>query len=865
MSTLTRRTNARALAVYTMVFLAVSALVFYPFWSQGRTFIYYYAGQERDGFTQHYTAFVYIGRYIRDFFAGLFRGCFELKHFDFTLGYGEDVIQSLGYYGFGDPLMLLSALVPQRRVSGFYQVYILLELWLAGLSFCLFGREKGYEDRWILPGALIYVFSGFALWAGLCHPEFLAPMIYFPLMLLGVERVLVGKRPIFLAVTTAVYALTGYYWLFVGTLFTCLYALVRFFEGKRGLKDLWQFFLRAAGAYVLGLMMAAPLFLPNVVGFLQSNRTGGERAMPALVATGEQARAALTGLIAPGSWNFAALGAVVLPALLLLFARREKKYRGLQILAALLSLFCVLPVVGWLCNAGAYESTRWYVFLNCFACFVVLSGLDELARLSSRTAMICALALLLYTWAVWNGGEAERLGLAALMGTVLLLLLLGGLRPRIGERTVCILLTLLVAANGVLNAHTAFREYVPMFAEAGLVEAETVSMPANVVPTGEVWQRVDQDYPNNPNASMLLDRAGVASYFSTSNGTVARFMSRMELPLYNKVLFPDLNGRAALNAMFSVRWFAGENGRGAPYGFKPVGNGVWEDNNVLPLGFTYDTLVSEEYWSNLSAMERQELLLRAAYVPGMTPAGETPESRLLSVSVDSVEGRGAYLETGELNAYEAGGSLILTFDGLPNSETYLRLPGVKLAWADTPRLRMTVQGGGQEQDYLFSSDNFLWHSDQESTLIHLGYFEQGLTQLTLTFEQPGGLKLDGVELWCLPMDDYEEQRAALRRESLTDIRVDTDHISGKITTVGRRVLAFAFPYSPGWTVEVDGTRAETHKVNDLLLGVELNAGEHTVTLRYHSPGFRIGLILAGCGLCGLGAMLLYRKKERKAA
>jgi len=132
MSTLEPRANVRRLAVYTAVFLAVAALVFQPFLSQGRTFIYYYAGQERDGFTQHYTAFVYIGRYIREFLSGLLRGQFELKHFDFALGYGEDVIQSLGYYGFGDPLMLLSALVPQRLTETFYQVYILLELWLGG-------------------------------------------------------------------------------------------------------------------------------------------------------------------------------------------------------------------------------------------------------------------------------------------------------------------------------------------------------------------------------------------------------------------------------------------------------------------------------------------------------------------------------------------------------------------------------------------------------------------------------------------------------------------------------------------------------------------------------------------------------------
>lgn len=867
MSTLDRRTNVRALAVYTVAFLAVAALAFFPFWSQGRTFIYYYAGQERDGFTQHYTAFVYIGRYIREFFAGLFQGQFELKHFDFALGYGEDVIQSLGYYGFGDPLMLLSALVPQRLASGFYQVYILLELWLAGVSFRFFGKEKGYEGRWLLPASLIYVFSGFALWAGLCHPEFLAPMIWFPLMLVGIERVLAEKRPVFLAVVTAIYALTGYYWLFMGTLFTGLYALVRFLEENRGWKRFRSFFLRAAGGYVLGLMCAAPLFLPNVIGFLQSNRGVGERGMPALLATGEQARCALISIIAPGQWNFAGLAAIVLPAVLLLLFRRGKKWRGLQVLTGLLCIFCVMPVVGWVCNAGAYATTRWYVFLDFFAALVVLTALDELTALSCRTTIICALSVFLYSWAVWNSGAMERYALAALMVSVVALLLLGLLRAKMGERMMCALLTVLVAGNGVLNANLVSKEYVSMFAPWGLVDSEVASMPANSVPEGAPWQRLDQDYPNNPNASMILDYAGVASYFSTSNGNTARFLSEMELPSHNKVLFPHLDSRAALNGVLSTRWFAGtgQEGRSVPYGYALVGDGLWEDKGVLPLGFTYDTIVSEKSWAGLSALERQELMLRAVYAEGVTPAGEMPGSRLVSADITHVDGQGAWLEQGELNAYEAGSSLTLTFEGLPRSETYLRLPGVKLAWADTPQFSVTVQAGEAKQQYTFSSDNFLWHSEQQAVALHLGYSEQGLDQLTLSFDQPGGLRMDGVELWCQPMDEYQSWRDARRAESLTDVQVGTDCITGRITTTGRRVLAFAIPYSPGWRIEIDGQPARALKANDFLLAVELEAGEHTVELRYHSPGFGLGMFLSAVGLAAVAVMLLYRRKDRKAA
>ncbi len=861
MSRLRPGKNVRPLAVYTLVFALAAALVFFPFWSEGRTFIYYFAGQERDGYTQHYTAFVYIGRYLRELVGGLFRGQLALKHFDFTLGYGEDVIQSLGYYGFGDPLMLLSALVPQRLAEAFYQVYILLELWLSGLAFGVFGREKGYEDGRILPCALVYVFSGFALWAGLCHPEFLAPTIWFPLLLTGLERVLAGRRPVFLAVVTALYALTGYYWLFMGTIFLCLYALVRVLEqpGQR-ICRLWNVFWRGAGGYLLGLCLAAPIFIPNVVGFLQSNRVGGDKEMPALFADWEQIKGSLLSLVGAGEWNFAALGGAVLPAVVLLLTRKERKYRGLQVLTVLLGLFAVMPVCGWLFNVGAYETTRWYVFSNFFLVFVLLAMLDELTVPKCPAVLMCLGVVLLYGWAALDGGWQQWWIPFVLLAVTALILPLMGLA---GRRVAAVGLTALMLVNVTINAHQAFSGYVDMFAPAGLVERQTAAMPANAIPGGEIWQRVDQEYRGNPNASMLLDRAGVSSYFSTSNGHTARFLTEMELPLHNKVLFPDLDGRWSLHTVLTTRWFAGQGGRTPPYGYTPASEGVWEDTGVLPLGFTYDTIISEEEWAAMSALERQERLVQGAYVPGLAPAGQLPESKLQPVDILSVGEQDASWYQNELNAWEPGGALILHVDAPAGSEVYLRLDDPEVTWGESSTFSFAVMAGEDVRSYVLTSDTFLWHSEQDGVLLHLGYHEEGLEQVTLTFDRPGGLTARGLEVWALPVDDFAAQRDELRRESLTDVTVDTDRITGSVTTTGERVMAFAIPYSTGWRAHVDGERIPTLKVNDLLLGVQLGAGEHRVELTYHSPGFGMGLFLCGVGLVCLG-LLRRPTKDRKA-
>ena len=89
----------------------------------------------------------------------------------------------------GDPLNLLSVAVPTRYMAYFYSFLVVLRLYLAGLAFsgyCFYmGRKKNLA---VLTGALCYVFCGYALFGAIRHPFFLNPMIYFPLILTGVEK-----------------------------------------------------------------------------------------------------------------------------------------------------------------------------------------------------------------------------------------------------------------------------------------------------------------------------------------------------------------------------------------------------------------------------------------------------------------------------------------------------------------------------------------------------------------------------------------------------------------------------------------------------------------------------------------------------
>ena len=64
------------------------------------------------------------------------------------------------------------------------------------------------------------------------------------------------------------------------------------------------------------------------------------------------------------------------------------------------------------------------------------------------------------------------------------------------------------------------------------------------------------------------------------------------------------------------------------------------------------------------------------------------------------------------------------------------------------------------------------------------------------------------------------------------------------------ILLLSIPYDEGWTIKLDGSKAETFPVGDALTGVRARAGDHTVVMSYLPPGF-----LPGLGLTALGIAL----------
>ncbi len=99
-----------------------------------------------------------------------------------------------------------------------------------------------------------------------------------------------------------------------------------------------------------------------------------------------------------------------------------------------------------------------------------------------------------------------------------------------------------------------------------------------------------------------------------------------------------------------------------------------------------------------------------------------------------------------------------------------------------------------------------------------------------------------------------------------------DELHGTVTIPeGRSLLFTTIPYDEGWKVTVDGRSTSTISVlNDTLLAVRINPGEHEISFRYRPSCVRNGWIFTAAGSAVLltgcfteGMIPVYRKKRKR--
>lgn len=896
--------------LYTIVFAVISLVIYGCFYFNGKSLVW-----SHDGVPQHINALAYYGKYLRNVLKTLvFDHKISLPMWDMHIGYGSDILTTLHYYVIGDPLTLFSVFVPEKNTEILYEILIFLRIYLAGITFSIycFYRENPKQATFI--GCLVYIFAGWTIYASMKHPYFSNPMIYLPLVLMGIDKVYKKEKPYLFIWATAVAAMSNFYFFYMISIFMVLYAAFRYFGifRKRSVKDVFQWFLKFAGFYLVALMIAALIFLPVVMTLFGTERFQAQNYVPLLYDRiyYEKYLGCLIGenMI---QWGVAGYSAVAMAGVFVIFSKK-KKYTGLKLGFVLLNLFLLIPFAGHVLNGFSYVSNRWIWAYGMLIAYILVQAYPELFTLQMREKRRIFIMLLVYCVLalVSKSARTERNSMAVMLLVLAVFTVLSYGNIFMQGKYLCGMLVAVLVTSIILNVSYQYsyeKNYLSEFEEKNRALEELQDGPDRTILSldGSSSSRYDQYKTGSyVNTAMYMGTNSTSYYFSVANGNISRFFDEMYLNTPWDYHYSSLDGRTILDRLASVKYFAVKrNGYGyIPYGYDEEAAStkkyrIYEDEDSLPLGYTYDSWISREKYEKLSVTEKQQALLQGAVVENSS----LPETQL---SFDDKKadftleaGKGCKIKDGKVIVTKKNAKISIGYRGEPKSEVYLIAKNLDFSayspreqvsdkkwnslteyeknqilyeddnwryWKESKESAVEVSLGSVDKTIRIFTDKYNGYSGRHNFLLNMGYKNYSAGTMTLTFSMPGEYTFDDLYLVCQPMESVEKQTEKLGKESLENVSMETNKIAGDIDVSSDKFLAFSIPYSDGFRAYVDGKKVDLIKANSMYMGIELKKGKHEIVLTYCTPYIVPGLILTATGLLLFLLIAVSYRKPKKS-
>ena len=167
--------------------------------------------------------------------------------------------------------------------------------------------------------------------------------------------------------------------------------------------------------------------------------------------------------------------------------------------------------------------------------------------------------------------------------------------------------------------------------------------------------------------------------------------------------------------------------------------------------------------------------------------------------------------------------------------------------------------GNGRIDYAMRNNQY--YCGRHDFAYNFGYTEQGLTTLTVVLPYAGYYTFDRIDIECQTFDTVSARSDKLSAESLQNVQLGTNSLTGEVTVSAPKVLVIQIPYSAGWSATVDGKPAELLRANTAFVGLELAPGCHTIALHYKTPGLAAGITVSLAGVLAFaGVAVFYRRR-----
>lgn len=906
--------------LYSLVFVFLSFFVFSSFIFNGKSFIW-----TVDGINQHYPALVYLGQYLREFIKNILHGDFQLPMWDLSIGLGADVLTSLNYYSFGDPVDLFSIFFRSSKMEYCYNFLVILRLYLAGFAFCKFCFEIKKNRYQTLIGSISYIFCGYALIA-IRHPFFINPMIYLPLVLIGVERIFKKKSSKFFIFSIAVTAISNFYFLYMITIMAFIYALIKYsFQKYRTIKEFFKLLGKFIAVYLLGIGLSAVIFFPVCLAFLSNPRGAVTGDFNLLFYDKSYYMNIITNIFKAdtfGYWSIIGISSVSILCIILLFCRKvtTDRQKKLRFAFVIFTVFLMIPFFGFVFNGFSYITNRWvfsYAFLLSLITVEMIPSLLHLEAREKKLIQIIVTLLALFTIIFEYNRDKE-----SMRGCIILLIttaIIFYMNINMRQKKLFIL-----ALTGVSVISMSFGSYsiagnnrVSEYMDRGASYENIINSPQSAILklNDKSIYRIQDKEMKKGNFSLVMNTNTTTNFFSLTGDNITDYSLDLANPRLEAAFrLVGFENRAPLLTLAAVKYIVLDekaSQREVPYGFEPIKKYkankifggktkgyIYKNKYNLPIGYVYDKVFLQNEYMKLDYSDREQVQTGAAIVTSNNtslPKYNVKNNQKILLKKDKIiekisENPNIEYKNNKLYISKSGISCSIQIPEQIGKELYFEICGMKYEdknfikknisknqtlsnleknqiqiqhrfWKPSTETTIGLQVEDYQTDVRLRTKNNDYFFNQSDYLFDIGEGTEKKLSIILDFQKAGVYSFDEIKVFSNDFVQYKKNIQSLQKNKLYKISIDNNMIKGKVNSKNKGILCIAIPYNKGWKATVDGKQKNIKEINSMYMGVDISKGKHDIVLKYETPGLKKGGIISMASF--ILSMLLFVFERRR--
>lgn len=804
--------------------LIVSFLVFFLIVVNNK----YYYGSAVDWYSQHIA--------FPEYFRSLFYKTKNLfPDFAFNIGSGQN-IYNFSYYGFLSPITLISYLLPFIDMTNYIIISTIVSVLVSAILVYFFIKKHGFSPKISLLVAFLFLFATSLTFHSHRHIMFINYMPFLIMGFYGVDRKLLKQRSGLLAISVFLTIMTSYYYSIGGIIALVIYGIYRYLSinkkitFKKFLKDGISFIV----PIIIGVLMAGIIILPTFYVILNGRgETFNTITLKDLFLPNIH-----TSYFVYDSYGIGLTSIIILAIINLFKKNKEQLFLGIVLLITLL-----FPFINYILNGTMYIDAKALIpFLPlCIIAIAILfkNLFNDTFNYKSSLIIFIILSLL-----VDFSGDKKILYLIDAVIVIVSLLLYKKFRKEL-----IIIIPFCIIAFGASIGISLYDELIVK--ESAKEETKNIKETIDYITEKDSsYYRINDGLGNTTDNKIYNNLKYYSStlYSSIYNKGYNKFyydVINNNVISRNRVITSS-NNNLMFNIFHSHKYMFNKSCKelqGYSYVDKLNNICIYENDNVLPIGYASSNIMNEEDFNTIPYPYNIEYLLNDIVIEDSAKTSFVSNIKKVDYSLDKLVGKN--VETSYDNdIYTVIAKKKASMTYKLDEKNFNKILFIRFKMAEDPScslgdLYITINGN---KNKLTCAE---WKYHNQNYTFDYVIADKDLTKLNISFNE-GTFKIKDIEVYTLDYAYLENIRNNISEFNIE--KMENDEILGNINVAEDGYFTISIPYDKGFVAYVDDEEVKIEKVNNTFMGFKIKKGEHKIKFIYKAPLKDIGLLLSLGGL-----------------